>query len=258
MSNQNTKYNLSDADSTLKLADELRKFIKENKLWLDVHGKPHINIEAWQYAAANLGIVPVVERVDYLSTGDEIKYGAFVTLYQTGEWQKVSAGYAVCSNKELGKKSNPEFAICSMAQTRAEGKAYRLLLGWLIKAAGYEATPSEEMDSLGIETSQAANKPHVPTKAPVKAAEGPTPNPAEGSHHEPKVSANPVSPATVEQKNELIRQLNNPSITNAERTKTLSLIGKMNSEKVEDAILKVKKTIAERAMKAGAQKHVKA
>ena len=158
----------------------------------------------------------------------------------------------------LEKKTLAPFAICSMAQTRAEGKAYRLLLGWLIKAAGYEATPSEEMDSLGIETNQAANKSHVPTKAPVKAAEGPVPNPAEGSHHEPKVSDSPVSPATVERKNELIRQLNNPSITNAERTKTLSLIGKMNSEKVEGAILKVKKTIAERAMKAGEQKHVKA
>ena len=33
-----------------------------------------------------------------------------------------------------------------MAQTRAEGKAYRLLLGWLMKAAGFEATPAEEMD----------------------------------------------------------------------------------------------------------------
>jgi hypothetical protein len=33
-----------------------------------------------------------------------------------------------------------------MAQTRAEGKAYRMLLSWLMKAAGFEATPAEEMD----------------------------------------------------------------------------------------------------------------
>jgi hypothetical protein len=33
-----------------------------------------------------------------------------------------------------------------MAQTRAIGKAYRNLLAWLMKAAGFEATPAEEMD----------------------------------------------------------------------------------------------------------------
>ena len=33
-----------------------------------------------------------------------------------------------------------------MAQTRAEGKAFRMILAWLMKAAGFEATPAEEMD----------------------------------------------------------------------------------------------------------------
>ena len=33
-----------------------------------------------------------------------------------------------------------------MAQTRATGKAFRIPLGWLMKASGFEATPSEEMD----------------------------------------------------------------------------------------------------------------
>ena len=32
-----------------------------------------------------------------------------------------------------------------MAQTRAIGKAYRNLIGWVMKMAGYEATPKEEM-----------------------------------------------------------------------------------------------------------------
>jgi hypothetical protein len=33
-----------------------------------------------------------------------------------------------------------------MAQTRATGKAFRNLISWLMKAAGFEATPAEEMD----------------------------------------------------------------------------------------------------------------
>ncbi len=39
-----------------------------------------------------------------------------------------------------------EYAILSMAQTRAVGKAFRNQLAWLMKAAGFEATPAEEMD----------------------------------------------------------------------------------------------------------------
>jgi hypothetical protein len=58
----------------------------------------------------------------------------------------LSRGYAVCSNKEHSKKRFDEYAIASMAQTRAVGKAYRNILAWLMKAAGFEATPAEEMD----------------------------------------------------------------------------------------------------------------
>jgi hypothetical protein len=39
-----------------------------------------------------------------------------------------------------------EYAICSMAQTRATGKAFRNILGWLMRASGFSATPAEEMD----------------------------------------------------------------------------------------------------------------
>ena len=232
------KYNLSDANSTLELANELKKFIKENNLFLMVHGKPHINIEAWQYAAANLGIVPVVEKVENLSNDREIKYGAFVTCYQMETWQKVSAGYAVCSNTEPGKKGNPEFAICSMAQTRAEGKAYRLLLGWLIKAAGYEATPSEEMDSLGLDTNTVNNR-QVPDKAPKQAQEGPKPNPTEGSHHS-------ISNAPVALKNELIKLLNNKLITHEEKEAYLAKIGGFTPAQIEKKISTIMGVIADR------------
>ena len=32
-----------------------------------------------------------------------------------------------------------------MAQTRAIGKAYRNIIGWVIKLSGYEPTPAEEV-----------------------------------------------------------------------------------------------------------------
>jgi hypothetical protein len=33
-----------------------------------------------------------------------------------------------------------------MSQTRAIGKAYRIYLGWIMKMAGFESTPLEEME----------------------------------------------------------------------------------------------------------------
>jgi hypothetical protein len=46
-----------------------------------------------------------------------------------------------------------------MAQTRSIGKAYRNLLAWLMKSAGFEATPAEEMDFVAPEEPKKPNKP---------------------------------------------------------------------------------------------------
>src|SRR5688572_13498615 len=44
-----------------------------------------------------------------------------------------------------------------MAQTRATGKAFRMSIGWIMKLAGYEPTPSEEVSKEVIEATEAAN-----------------------------------------------------------------------------------------------------
>jgi hypothetical protein len=43
------------------------------------------------------------------------------------------------------EKGFDEYAILSMAQTRAIGKTYRNVIGFVMKTAGYEARPAEEM-----------------------------------------------------------------------------------------------------------------
>jgi hypothetical protein len=151
---------------TLAIAQDLAKFIKENKLSTQVQGKEFVNVEGWQYAGSRLGIVPIVAAVENCSTELEIKYQARVTLLQLSSQQTVGAGFAICSNKESGKKFYQEFAIASMAQTRAIGKAYRNILAWIIRAAGYEPTPAEEMEYLG----NAPAAPVQPASAPAPAA----------------------------------------------------------------------------------------
>ena len=237
---------ISRSDETLDLAKDLAKFIIDNKLSTTVQGKEFVNVEGWQYAGSRLGIVPIVEHVINVSSPEEMKYQAKVTLFDLRHGTTVGAGFAVCSNKESGKKFYQEFAIMSMAQTRAIGKAYRNCLAWIIRAAGYEPTPAEEMDY---------NTNTVAVAAPAPVAAQPVPAmqvlPAEApAGHGPAVAAEapaaPVQYATAAQKEEIIRLLNHPVITRPEKTKMLLNINRLDEERAVQAIAKLRKAIDDR------------
>lgn len=74
------------------------------------------------------------------------KCGCEVMNSVTGS--KVGSGFGVCSNIEMSKTSFDEFAVMSMAQTRAIGRAFKNVLGFIMKSAGYSPTPLEEMDGV--------------------------------------------------------------------------------------------------------------
>jgi len=153
----NPSYELINKDSMLKLSTELSQLIKEKGLSSNIQGKQFVNVEGWQFAGASLGLMPIITLTTDLSKDDEIKYMATCEVRNITSGQLVATGIALCSNKEKTKRFFDEYAILSMAQTRAIGKAYRNLLAWLMKAAGFEATPAEEMDFAKDET---------PTKKP--------------------------------------------------------------------------------------------
>lgn len=151
-----TTVNLKNPSSVMSFAKELKRIIVENELYTNIKGKNYVNVEGWQIAGAFTNIFPIVDEVKNLSPTLEqqatdmknkslIKYRAEVRLVNLGSEQTIGRGIAVCSNKEKGKENFDEFAVASMAQTRAVGKAYRLTIGWLLKLAGYEATPAEEV-----------------------------------------------------------------------------------------------------------------
>ena len=142
----NPSYELINKDSMLKLSTELSQLIKEKGLSSNIQGKQFVNVEGWQFAGASLGLMPIITLTTDLSKDDEIKYMATCEVRNITSGQLVATGIALCSNKEKTKRFFDEYAILSMAQTRAIGKAYRNLLAWLMKAAGFEATPAEEMD----------------------------------------------------------------------------------------------------------------
>lgn len=167
----NPSYELINKDSMLKLSTELSQLIKEKGLSSNIQGKQFVNVEGWQFAGASLGLMPIItETTDLTRRGTEpgqveIKYMAKCEVRNITSGQLVATGVALCSNFERSKKGFDEYAILSMAQTRAIGKAYRNLLAWLMKAAGFEATPAEEMDFADAKADARA-KDETPAKKP--------------------------------------------------------------------------------------------
>lgn len=144
---QTTQIELTSPSDIVKFATNIKDMIVDNKLYTNIRGKNYVNVEGWQIAGAFTGTFPVVEEVMNLSEGDSYKYRAEVSL-RDKDGNKVGSGVAICTNKEAGKTNFDEYAVASMAQTRAVGKAYRMKIGWLLKVAGYETTPAEEMDAV--------------------------------------------------------------------------------------------------------------
>jgi hypothetical protein len=141
---------LTSPSDIMNFATNLKELIVQNKLFTQIKGKNYVNVEGWQIAGAFTGTFPIVENVENLSEGNSYKYRAEVSLRDKDN-NKVGYGVAICTNKEPGKTNFDEYAVASMAQTRAVGKAYRMKIGWLLKVAGYETTPAEEMDAVAAE-----------------------------------------------------------------------------------------------------------
>lgn len=147
-------YSLTSPNEMTSLADVLKKHIVGHKLYTNIMGKNYAHVEGWQFAGGMLGLFPRVKEVKDISKGVNIAWFAEVEIINIKTQDVVSSGFAICSKAESKKKTFDEYAILSMAQTRAIGKAYRNMLGWVMKLAGYEGTPSEEMTKVGDKVSE--------------------------------------------------------------------------------------------------------
>ncbi len=148
---RSNNYSLNNPGQMVGMANVLKNYITQNSLSVKIVGRDYVMVEGWQFAGGLLGTFPRIVDVENLSKGSEIKWQAKVEIVNIKTGQVISTGFAVCSNAEGKKKSFDEYAILSMAQTRAIGKAYRNVIGWVIKLAGYEGAPAEEMGKMGEE-----------------------------------------------------------------------------------------------------------
>ena len=114
--------------------------------------KEYVLIEGWTTLGTMLGITPITKVIDVFESAKGRGYGykAEAILVQNAIFENGEIKYGnILARAEAIDTSNSfrsdEEAIYSMAQTKALGKAYRNALSWIIKMAGFEGTPAEEM-----------------------------------------------------------------------------------------------------------------
>jgi hypothetical protein len=122
------------------VADALADVLEAKRLYSDIKGKKYVRVEGWTMLGSMLGVFPVCLWTKPIEGGWEARVEA-----RTLAGQVVGAAEASCLRGEANWKSRDDFALRSMAQTRATAKALRLPLGFVVALAGYEATPAEEM-----------------------------------------------------------------------------------------------------------------
>ena len=118
------------------VATALVDVIKDRKLYARISGHEHITAEGWTTLGGMLGVVPVVVWTKPNETGDG--YLARVEA-RTLDGRVVGAAESECSRAERKWKTAEPYAIRSMAQTSAIGRALRAPLGQIVVLAGYEA-----------------------------------------------------------------------------------------------------------------------
>jgi len=155
------KYDIVKPEQMKAMANVLKDHIKKNALSVQIVGRDYVMVEGWQFAGGLMGFFPRIVKVECIGT---MKWLAQAEIVNQRTGAVAGTGFALCSKDEMKKKSFDEYAILSMAQTRAIGKAFRNLIGWIIKMAGYESTPAEEIGKKGPVVAESAKT--AETKVP--------------------------------------------------------------------------------------------
>lgn len=121
-------------------ADALKDVIEQRGLFTNISGKAHVRVEGWQTLGSMLGVTPVCVWTRQLDNGWEARVEA-----RTLDGRTVGAAEAMCTRSERMWAKRDDYALRSMAQTRATSKALASPLRFVITLAGYEGTPAEEM-----------------------------------------------------------------------------------------------------------------
>lgn len=143
-------FNTDDPDEVIekatRAAGALMKVVRSQHLASNISGKEYLHVEAWTTLGAMVGLSARTEwsRPINGADGKQIGYEAAVEVVNS-QGIVIARSEAQCTRSERTWAGRDDYALRSMAQTRAMGKALRMPLGFIAVLAGYEATPMEEM-----------------------------------------------------------------------------------------------------------------
>jgi hypothetical protein len=145
----------------LAVAKSLTDFIGQTDMALNIKGNRYIKAEAWNYIFSLFDLRPIITKTGMIADGT---YKARCELLDKND-KIVVAADAVCSKSEYAKRTFDDYALLSMAETRAVAKAGRLKFGYFVSLAGFNPTPAEEIDcviSADIQPAPASNTQQAP------------------------------------------------------------------------------------------------
>jgi hypothetical protein len=128
------------------VADELANIVRVKKLATSISGRDHVRVEGWTLLGSMLGVFPVTVWTREMRDDDGTQRGWEARVEaRTRDGSIVGAAEAECMRSEKTWRSREDYALRSMAQTRATSKALRQPLGFVMTLAGFDPTPAEEM-----------------------------------------------------------------------------------------------------------------
>lgn len=129
----------------LEISDTLTSVLRDRGMTQKFGQGEHVKSEGWQLAGSLLGFTTAEGPITELSDGS---FEAVVELKSIGTGKVLATASARCGSDEASWKGKPKYARRGMAVTRAIGRVYAQNFRWIIKLAGYETTPAEEMPEI--------------------------------------------------------------------------------------------------------------
>ena len=137
-----------EVDRARQMAQVLQDVVRQAGLSKKFGGqKEHLFFEAWQTIGRFFNCVAGTEWSKPIMHGDKIIGWEAKAVVRNHSGVVVAAAESMCALDEQNWKGKPQYAIRSMAQTRASSKALRQAFAWVAVLAGYSATPAEEMSA---------------------------------------------------------------------------------------------------------------
>lgn len=128
----------------VEVANLLAPVLREKGLIANISGKEYVMAEGWTMLAAMMGHSVGTDGTRPVEIDGHAGFITHAKVYDF-DGEVVGSADGLCTRGERSWSKRDDFALSGMAQTRAISRALRQRFGFVIRLAGYEPTPAEEM-----------------------------------------------------------------------------------------------------------------